>query len=286
MNDVHEASSEGGAPEYMVSYADMLTILLAFFIVLYASAGTTGAGKKGQKAGQGATAQTDNDHGSGPRQSAADKPNPQLSPEEQQAENERMRRVFESLRYRFGPEWTISNCWTGGPPELRGSDANRRTPGVYNLGKGTWGRTGDEHAAARALRPGEHLLIGGRIYFDDFSATLNDPQILKLRGAVEQLAGKMQRIEIRGHASRLPLPADCSFRDRWDLAYARCRAVEAWVVEEGIDPRRIRLSVAGDNEPVAAGGDEIVPVEQNSRVEIRLLNEFVAPPSGSGSDNS
>ena len=47
-----EASSEGGAPEYMVSYADMLTIMLAFFVVLYASAGTTSSGtSKGEKTG-------------------------------------------------------------------------------------------------------------------------------------------------------------------------------------------------------------------------------------------
>src|ERR1041385_4546233 len=35
-----EAPPSEGAPEWMVSYADMITILMAFFVVMYSMAGT------------------------------------------------------------------------------------------------------------------------------------------------------------------------------------------------------------------------------------------------------
>src|SRR5947207_7888466 len=42
---VEQAASEG-APEWMVSYADMITILMSFFVVMYSMAGTKDAAKQ------------------------------------------------------------------------------------------------------------------------------------------------------------------------------------------------------------------------------------------------
>ncbi len=127
-----------------------------------------------------------------------------------------------------------------------------------------------------APKPGENILVGGRIYFDETSSTLNEAQQQKLGGVAEELAGKLQRIDIRGHACRLPLPSDSPFRDHWDLAYARSKAVRDFLISKGIDAHRIRLSVAGENEPLDGDG-EVIPVRQNSRVEIHVLNEVVRP---------
>jgi chemotaxis protein MotB len=121
--------------------------------------------------------------------------------------------------------------------------------------------------------------VGGRIYFGEFSADLTEPEMAKLRKAAEELAGKLQRIEIRGHSSRRPLPKDSSYRDSWDLAYDRCRKVKDFLVAQGIDPKRIRLGVAGDNEPQDSGADPL-PTKPNSRVEIHVLSEYVQSPEG------
>jgi len=293
-----QASSEGGAPEYMVSYADMLTIMLAFFIVLYATTGTTSSGsQRGEKAGHGATPSKEAtaDRGSGPKEGAGDRGlkgemgKGQKTDAQEKGDdsgradppNEALQRVIQSLYYRFGPEWTVTNCWVGGPPELRTTATSRpkQGSGVRNNGKATWGQVGDDRFRARAPKPGENVLVGGRIYFDEFSAALGETQRQKVRGAVEELAGKMQRIEVRGHTSRRPLPAGSPFRDPWDLAYARCRAVQDYLVSQGIDPRRIRLGVAGDNEPLDGDG-ELIPPKQNARVEIHLLGEILRTPSG------
>ncbi|MCR4413069.1 MAG: OmpA family protein, partial [Thermoguttaceae bacterium] len=79
-------------------------------------------------------------------------------------------------------------------------------------------------------------------------------------------------------ASR-PAAGGAPYRDHWDLAYDRCKAVRDFLVGQGIDPRRIRLGVAGENEPLDSD-DDPVPARQNSRVDIHHLNEYVSSPAG------
>lgn len=267
----HEASCEGGAPEYMVSYADMLTIMLAFFIVLYATTGATTAGNKGEKPGQGEQKQA--------AKSAAKKGKEDPNGKEgaaEEAQKERMDQVFVSLYKRLGPTYDPFNYWL--TPVPTATKARSSAPG--ETGKSVRTQIGTDNVRARGPRSGETRLVGGRIYFkDEASAVLAPSEIEKLKRAVDELAGKMQRIEIRGHASRKPLPGDSPFRNHFDLAYARCTAVADYLTSQKIDPRRFRLSVAGDNEPLDADG-EVLSTGQNSRVEIHLLNEFIHTPSG------
>ncbi len=253
-----------GVPEYMISYADMLTIMLAFFVVLYASTSASGDKDKGGKAG--AVAE-------GGKEYTGAKDNSGLKAGSQDPTDDRLQPVFESLYNRFGPEWTVANCWTGGPfrGTAQASDGDSRRPQRVRYSQR------DNYVMLSVPKPSENIVTGGRIYFDDTSATLTDEQIRQLRPVAADLAGKLQKIEIRGHTGRRPLPPGSPFRDHWDLAYARCRAVEQWLVSQDIDPRRIRLGVAGLNEPSDDGGDPL-RLKQDSRVEIHLLNEWVKDP--------
>lgn len=266
-----ETPSEG-APEWMVSYADMITIMMAFFVVMYASAGTATSGKdRGEKTGQGAKADVNATGTAGDGMDGVGGTN----------NNPKVERVFESLKWRFGPDWTVANCWRGGPPQLRGAPKGKveRAFGNKDRGKPAFGQIGDDNTRARIPKPGESVLAGGRVYFDEFSADLSDGEKTRLRRVAEDMAGKMQKLEIRGHTSRRPLPAGSSYRDHADLAYDRCRKVRDYLVAEGIDPRRLRLSVAGENEPLEADGTAF-PLKQLSRVEIHALSEYLPAPSG------
>jgi chemotaxis protein MotB len=258
-------SSEGGAPEWMVSYADMITIVLAFFVVLYAT--TSGSGK--------------NDKGHAPNDSKIvskdDTPGFEKKPigvlEEQ---DEQLKEVFRSLYDRFGKNWTIANCWIGGPTALKGNmSIGSMTKNGDKKAKGLGGNTtGDNSINVVVTKPGDFVVPGGRIYFNEFSAELNDAEKNNLRIVSEELAGKSQKIEIRGHTSRQRLPKDSPYRDHFDLAYARCRTVSEFLESHGVDPGRIRLAVAADNEP-AYPVNKLGFGERNSRVEIRLLNEWL-----------
>ena len=86
-------------------------------------------------------------------------------------------------------------------------------------------------------------------YFDDMETELTDDYKTVLRQVAEQIAGKPQRIEVRGHTMPQPVRKENGIRDHWDLAYERCRNVVEFLVSEGVLRDRIRIGVAGRNEP-------------------------------------
>jgi len=217
-----------------MSYADMITILMAFFVVMYSMAGT---------------------------------------PDEVKEEA-----VFRSLREQFGP---MIRGWQalGHGPTLRSeaqmapwtSLGGARRQSNSKGGAENRGPRG-EHPRVHSLRPGEQESTGGMVYFTEGSSSLTAKQKQQLQTIAEELGGKPQKIEIRGHTSRRPPPVDAPFRDNWDLAYSRCRTVLDYLTSLGLDPRRFRLSVAAENEP-APGGRDVLERGFNSRVEVFLLSE-------------
>jgi chemotaxis protein MotB len=115
--------------------------------------------------------------------------------------------------------------------------------------------------------------VGTILVFPDESAELTDLSQEQLRQIAVLAAGKPQRLEIRGHASRKPLAGNSAFQDPWQLSYARCTAVMKFLEELGISRERLRLSQAGPGEPFAVLPDS-QHVTYDSRVEVFLLAEF------------
>ena len=120
----------------------------------------------------------------------------------------------------------------------------------------------------------DHTRSGTMIVFADNSADLDAASREQLERIAPALLGKANKIEIRGHASRRPLPDGSRFDDAWQLSYARCLATMRFLVEAGIEPDRIRLSQAGIFEPYTFSSDPARQT-QNSRVEIFALSEYV-----------
>jgi flagellar motor protein MotB len=147
-------------------------------------------------------------------------------------------------------------------------------------------RGGDKVRAAvgdnprvRNIRAGRQAALGGVIYFGPDATELDGENKRQLQITAQVVGGKRQKIEIRGHTSRSQTNGDAVDADHWNLAYARCRAAMSLLTEMGIDPQRVRIAIAADNEPIYSGTD---PVEQkkNARVEVTLLNERVQDLDG------
>ena len=141
-----------------------------------------------------------------------------------------------------------------------------------------------DHPRVMIVRPGSKTAIGTVVYFDEGTSTLGDAQREVLRQHIEVVQGKPHKIEIRGHTSHRPVTGMSGIQDHWDLAYQRSRNVMQYLVGDlGLDPKRTRMSVAGPNEPAHIGTDE-EKLRQNSRVEVYLLDEVVSDSVGTNDE--
>ncbi|MGO9115798.1 MAG: flagellar motor protein MotB [Thermoguttaceae bacterium] len=212
MRDFLEEKPEG-APEWMVSYADMITIIMSFFVVMFSIA--SGEAAKGKRSQQ------------------------------QQA-------AIESLQYRFGPKWKPFMSWSLMPGNSmlpgggKGLGSPALTPAVGDPG-GTVRVLKMEKARIRVPGQGDQIAIGGMVYFDKATVDLVAGQSGSIQKIADELAGKPQQVEIVATASNQPLPPGSSFRDRWELSYARCRQTAGLLTSLKIEPERLRLSVLPAN---------------------------------------
>jgi chemotaxis protein MotB len=116
---------------------------------------------------------------------------------------------------------------------------------------------------------------GTTVPFADDSAELDERARQRLDEVIPLLLGKPNKVEIRVYTPRQPLKDGSSYHDLWQLSYARCMATMKYLVEEGrIDPDRIRLSQDGEIEPYTPP-IESGPEAENFPVDVFLSDEHV-----------
>ncbi|MEM6688664.1 MAG: OmpA family protein [Planctomycetota bacterium] len=107
-----------------------------------------------------------------------------------------------------------------------------------------------EDPMVRIIRPGAITAVGGVVNFGIAESKLDDQAKRTIARLAETLRGRPQKIEIRGHATRqvaLRSGEAASLR----LAIDRALKVQDQLVREGgVDADRIRVSGAGASEPM------------------------------------
>ncbi len=232
---MNEEEEDAGIPEWVVTFGDMMSLLLTFFIMLVSMS--------------------------------------------EIKEEERFQALVASMRQQFGHDASMSYV-VPGQQAPKNSNMNYIASQGRAMRRDTV-RGGDkvqapvgENPLVRDIRQGQNSTVGTVVYFAESSFELDEASKLQLQQAVDQIAGKPQRLEIRGHTSRRPLPQDSPLRDPWDLAYERCRVVSDFLVQQGIDPKRIRMGVAATNEPLYEGTD-VARMARNARVQVLMWDERV-----------
>ena len=137
----------------------------------------------------------------------------------------------------------------------------------------------------KVLHDGNHRILGTVVTFSEDLANLNAEGQKQLTRLLPSLRGKQNKIEVRGHTTRRPLPANSSFHDKWQLSYARCLAVMTYLEEGGVEPERLRLSQSGPNEPLTISEDAVKQA-QNARVEVYVLSEVVDDDTGTRAERA
>ncbi len=94
------------------------------------------------------------------------------------------------------------------------------------------------------------------------------------------LGPRPNRIVVRGHATREPVPSNVKlppgFNDPWTLSYARARAAAAHLAAHGIAESRIQISAAGDSEPRIVSRNKEMQRE-NRRVDVFVIDAYITP---------
>lgn len=132
-----------------------------------------------------------------------------------------------------------------------------------------------EQESFRIVRAGNQIDMRGAVYFSDSSAALTDQAKQDLQVIAFDISGKSHKIEIRGHCAAQSTADRAVFADQWRLANERSLNTMHFLVDQlKIDPRRVRISAAAANEPIHVGSDP-TKLRQNDRVDIYLLDEIV-----------
>lgn len=233
-----------GVPEWVVTYGDMMSLLLTFFIMLVSMSEL--------KSDKGAVrAALDADvlrHGPTQGQMAAPGKSLQL---------------------------TSAN-------QALGSKGGRSEGGVEKGGSDSKGLVG-AHKTVEKINHGTLVTLGGAARFERFDADLNDEIKKSLDIVARVVAPKPNRLMVRGHASPEPLPPGSPFSGQMELSYVRAQQVAEYLVAKGIDRRRLVVSAAGKSEQRHRSrkkGDQ----RFNRRVDVFLIDSYISSPHSSDQD--
>ena len=131
-----------------------------------------------------------------------------------------------------------------------------------------------EEPSVRIVRPGQTTAVGAVIFFAAASADLDAAAKKDLDLTAVQLLGKPQKIELRGHCCAELAARTEGTSIGLTLAFQRSVTAMQYLVDEhGIPAARFRISTAGESEPIVVGDTN--SARRNSRVELFLLDETV-----------
>lgn len=234
-----------GAPAWVLTYGDMMSLLLCFFVLLAAFADYSPGGGT---------------------------PTPEL------------KKALESIRAAFGAGGTIGpndeidfqalirKLEAISSKETGGHRGDTREEGIYG-----------KHFRLRKIRDGMEITMGGPVVFEPFSDKLTPEGKQALEQIAETVRGHRNKMEIRGHAAEEPRPADWTDDDALQLSFRRAKAVVDELVLRGVDRRALVCSAVGANEPLATGVYDVNRRAQARRVEIivreSLIDDYVKPSS-------
>jgi len=206
---VEEEDDSASVPEWVVTYGDMMSLLLTFFIMLVSISELKKEG-------------------------------------ELKALMQSIRATFGAEPGKMsvpGKAAPISSNQTR--TNSKSSKSQNRTKKETRNSPGPIG----EFRTVRTLNQATRVTLGGAAGFGRFDDQLNAVARQTLDVLKSVLDDKPNRIIIRGHSSPEPVPPVSRFRDQMDLSYFRALAAADYLIQQGVHPQRIIVSAAGDTEP-------------------------------------
>ena len=137
--------------------------------------------------------------------------------------------------------------------------------------------------AVTAIREGMQFVVGGVVSFEPGSAEVTPSGMRELEQLADEIRGKTNKVEIRGHAANRDRADDHDDVDLWDLSHQRADAVRRALTDQfEINPRRLRVVAAANHEPLAQRVYREHRHAVNRRVELivseALVDDLQGPP--------
>lgn len=226
-----EEKAPEGAPAWLVTYGDMVTLLLTFFVLLLAMS--------------------------------------------EVKKEDKFMEFMQALREAFGYQGGVRPVpieQIQMPKNVIFSEKLILPVDPHDFSKTRDPGLRGKRRTVRDNRLEEVFVVGGRIYFPELSADLSAEEAAQIPQLVEAVRGYSTILRVTGHCSLKPTTGS-GFRDHMDLAFERARAVAQVLIEQGIDPRRIKIESAGTLQPVATRAYTEAERLRNDFVEILQINE-------------
>jgi chemotaxis protein MotB len=124
-------------------------------------------------------------------------------------------------------------------------------------------------------------VLTDQVLFDTGRADLKTPATPLLREIVRLLEGHRidNAIRVEGNTDCVPI-STAAFRSNWDLSAARADAVLEFLLHHGLEPSRLSLAGYGDQNPIAPNATEAGRAS-NRRVDLVLLRHSNPTTEGS-----
>jgi chemotaxis protein MotB len=229
---------------WLVSYADFITLLFAFFVVMYAIS-QVNEGK--YRVLSDALMEAFKPDGRSDGTQRIPPPPPPASPlPERGAADDRMRMIAHALLQALAP----------------------------------LAKEGQVRVAESAL--GISVEISASILFQVAEAQLELESAHALTAVAQVLAGLPNNIQVQGHTDTAPISTP-QFPSNWELSGARASSVVRLFIDNGVAPERLVALGYADTKPVESN-DTAQGRARNRRVTLMILPETVEKPASANAE--
>ena len=240
----HEEAHEG-APEWLISFADNVALMMGFFVILLAmnmgpkGTSVNNTGEPGTSTDQAAR---EADFVIGMRDAFNNKVDPLGENPSEAWLRKRLEEKQGGLATENGPDGSHPNLQA-----IRKSDFNRPTASIA---------------------------------FDDHESVLSAKGRNLVRDTADKLKGQRWIIEVRGHVS--PFESMRNVRAAMQLSHERAMSVASALVESGIQWENIRIVACADSDRLISRTYDRGQDRTNQRVEIVEIAEQISPDPYTG----
>lgn len=234
----HAEGEHEGAPEWLISFADNVMLIMAFFVIMLAM----NMGPKGTPVQGGDPSEVENY-------------------ERRQAD------FVIGIREAFNAPLDIDD------PSLS-AIVKRRLLERRESGRSMQPEEPGAGRESQSTIPTDRSSLGGLVAFDDNEEALSASGRQRVMDIAGRLKGTRFRIEVRGHAS----PSETMRREERGMAlgYARAAAVAQALVAGGLKWEQLRVVSCGDHERQVQRTYDRDADRRNQRVEIIVTGETVS----------